>query len=123
MGVLDEGGNRRRGWGSFGVNFGRPIITNRVFIAIPEVELLMADEDGETTCRVATVMERSMNNARSGIAVSLQVISLLLLSPTLKSIQWLLSHSWLQLGSPLTDYCPTHTPCVAVGNKTVTLLL
>jgi len=28
MGVLDGGGNRRRGTGSFGVNLGRPIVTN-----------------------------------------------------------------------------------------------
>jgi len=27
MGVLDKGGDRRRGRGSFGVNLGRPIVT------------------------------------------------------------------------------------------------
>jgi len=31
MGVLDFGGDRRRGMGSFGVNFGHPIVTNGVF--------------------------------------------------------------------------------------------
>jgi len=31
MGVLDGGGDRRRGRGSFGVNVGRPIVTNRAF--------------------------------------------------------------------------------------------
>ena len=28
MGVLDGGGDRRRGTGSFGVTLGRPIVTN-----------------------------------------------------------------------------------------------
>jgi len=31
MGVLDGGGDRRRGRGSFGVNLGRPIVTNGDF--------------------------------------------------------------------------------------------
>jgi len=31
MGVLDGGGDRRSGMGSFGVNFGRPIVTNGAF--------------------------------------------------------------------------------------------
>jgi len=33
MGVLDRGGDRRRGSGSLGVNFGRPIVTNGAFVA------------------------------------------------------------------------------------------
>ena len=28
MGLLDGGGDRRKGMGSFGVNLGRPIVTN-----------------------------------------------------------------------------------------------
>jgi len=31
MGVLDGGDDRRRGRGSFGVNLGRPIVTNGAF--------------------------------------------------------------------------------------------
>ena len=31
MGVLDEGGYRQRGRGSFGVKLGRPIVTNGAF--------------------------------------------------------------------------------------------
>ena len=31
VGVLDFGGDRRRGRGSFGVNLGRPIVTNGAF--------------------------------------------------------------------------------------------
>jgi len=31
MSVLDFGGDRRRGRGSFGVNFGHPIVTNGAF--------------------------------------------------------------------------------------------
>ena len=34
MGVLDEGGDRRRGKGSFGVNLGRPIITSGDFVTL-----------------------------------------------------------------------------------------
>ena len=33
MGVLDFGGERRRGRGSLGVNLQRPIVTNRDFVA------------------------------------------------------------------------------------------
>jgi len=33
MGVLDFGGDRRRGRGSLGVNLHRPIVTNRDFVA------------------------------------------------------------------------------------------
>ena len=33
MGVLDGGRDRRRGKGWFGVNLGRPIVTNRDFVA------------------------------------------------------------------------------------------
>jgi len=33
MVVLDFGGDRRRGRGSFGVNVGRPIVTNGDFVA------------------------------------------------------------------------------------------
>ena len=33
MGVLDAGGDRRRGMGCFGVNFGRLIVTNGDFVA------------------------------------------------------------------------------------------
>jgi len=33
MGVLDGGGDRRRGRGSFGVNLGHPIVTNWDFVA------------------------------------------------------------------------------------------
>jgi len=33
MGVLDGGGDRQRGRGSFGVNLGHPIVTNGDFIA------------------------------------------------------------------------------------------
>jgi len=32
MGVLDGGGDRRRGRGSLGVNLGRPIVTNGDFV-------------------------------------------------------------------------------------------
>jgi len=32
MGVLDFGGDRRRGRGSFGVNVGHPIVTNGDFV-------------------------------------------------------------------------------------------
>jgi len=35
MGVLDGGGDRRRGRGSFGMNFGRPIATNGNFATRP----------------------------------------------------------------------------------------
>jgi len=31
--VLDGGGDRRKGRGSFGVNLGRPIVTNGYFVA------------------------------------------------------------------------------------------
>jgi len=34
MGVLDEGGDRRRERDSFGVNLGRPIVTNRAFATL-----------------------------------------------------------------------------------------
>jgi len=34
MGVLDEGGDRRRGRGSFGVNLGRPIVTSGDFVCL-----------------------------------------------------------------------------------------
>jgi len=33
LGVLDRGGDQRRGRGSSGVNLGRPIVTNRDFVA------------------------------------------------------------------------------------------
>ena len=33
IGVLDFGGDRRRGRGSFGSEFGRPIVTNGTFVA------------------------------------------------------------------------------------------
>ena len=33
MGVLDFGGDRRRGTGSLGVNLWRPIVTNGYFVA------------------------------------------------------------------------------------------
>jgi len=33
MGVLDGGGDHRRGRGSFGVNVGHPIVTNGDFVA------------------------------------------------------------------------------------------
>jgi len=33
MGMLDGGGDRQRGKGSFGVNLGRPIVTNGEFVA------------------------------------------------------------------------------------------
>jgi len=33
MGVLDGGGDRRRGRGILGMNFGRPIVTNGDFVA------------------------------------------------------------------------------------------
>ena len=33
MGVLDFGGDRRRGRGSFGVNVERPIVNNGEFVA------------------------------------------------------------------------------------------
>ena len=33
MGVSDEGGDRRRGKGSVGVNLGHPIVTNGAFVA------------------------------------------------------------------------------------------
>jgi len=33
MGVLDFGGDRRRGRSSFGVNLGRPIVTNADIVA------------------------------------------------------------------------------------------
>jgi len=33
MGVLDFGGDRRRGMGSFEVNLGRPIVTIGAFVA------------------------------------------------------------------------------------------
>ena len=32
MGVLDEGGDRRRGRGSFGANLGRPTVTDGDFV-------------------------------------------------------------------------------------------
>jgi len=34
MGVLDGGGDRRRARGSFGVNLGRPIVTNGDFATL-----------------------------------------------------------------------------------------
>jgi len=51
MGVLDGGSNRRRGKGSFGVNLGRPIVTNGDSAAeLCESDVLFPNHFGRTCC-------------------------------------------------------------------------
>jgi len=51
-GVLDGGGDRRRGRGSFGVNFGRTIVTNGAF----------ATRSSQITLRTCIDSERRAKN-------------------------------------------------------------
>jgi len=63
MGVLDGGGNRRRGRSSFGVNLGRPVITNGDSVAqLRESDALFPSYFGRTRLRC----ERGINGVLPG---------------------------------------------------------
>jgi len=56
MGVLDVGGDRRRGRGSFAVNVGRPIETNGYFVAyLCESDALFPYYFWRTCCCLCTI--------------------------------------------------------------------
>jgi len=65
MGVLDFGGDRRRGKGSLGVNLGRPIVTNGAFatrsshITLRTCIALLPRRTVSVVCRAAMQLRRA----------------------------------------------------------------
>ena len=89
MGEFDGGGDRRRGMGSFGVNVGRPIETNRDFVEwLCESDGLFQNYFGRTCygsrCTYSFFIEVSQTKAEIDKHMHIQSLSLL---KTLQSVR------------------------------------